>query len=37
MAFETIIAALDAALAGWQDGDDDSKAFFGDLVESGLI
>ena len=36
MAFEGIVAALDAALAGWQEGDD-SQAFFGDLVESGFI
>ena len=37
MAFEGIMGTLEALLGGWQDGDDDSKTFFGDLVESGSI
>ena len=35
MSFEGIVHAIDAALTGWAEGDDDSNAFFGELVESG--
>ena len=35
MSFENIVDAIDAALADWAESDDDSKVYFGDLVESG--
>ena len=36
MDFAAIVAALEAVVTGWQEEDDDSKTFFGDLIESGL-
>ena len=35
MSFEHIADAIDSALAEWAESDDDSKVYFGDLVESG--
>ena len=35
MFFEEIVNAIEAALTGWVESDDDSKVFFGELVESG--
>ena len=33
MFFEEIVNAIEAALTGWVESDDDSKVFFGELVE----
>ena len=35
MGIQDIAKALDEALSDWQESDDDSKKFFGDLVVSG--
>ena len=35
MSFNSVVGDIEAALTDWVESEDDSKVFFGELVESG--
>ena len=37
MSFDSVVGDIDAALTDWVESEDDSKVFFGELVESGVF
>ena len=37
MSFKSVVVDIEAALTDWVESEDDSKVFFGELVESGCL